>query len=128
VIGGCCHVILLANQRWSPRSPILPTLSENMGSTPIFAGVSVVVHPIFWGFFCRSLFIFLFFFPFHHCVGCPSIYHFFIPLWYLQTFFPMYFSINEWEFSSILNKIGMKSSWNNVSVKVWCASMKVWYF
>ena len=35
--------------------------------------------------FCRPLFVFLLLCSFRHCVVCPSVYVFWLPLWCLQT-------------------------------------------
>ena len=87
MIGGCGHLIILANQRWSPWNPLLLTLSENMGSSPVFTGVSVVVLSIFWGF-CRSLFIFMGFF-FHFTIVLYVLR--FITSLYLYGIFKLFF-------------------------------------
>ena len=64
--------------------PELPTLSEHLGSPPVFDPCYSIFS--FICMFCRSLFILLYFFSFGHCVVCSaSIYAFWLPLWYLQT-------------------------------------------
>ena len=58
--------------RWVPLvEQELPTLTEHLS--------------YFFLLFCRSLFV-LCTFSFGHCVVCPLIYGFWLPLWYLQTF------------------------------------------
>ena len=57
-----------------------------MSSPPIVVGVHVAWSLSFYVVFCRSLFVVLSLFSFGHCVVCPSIYSFWLPLWYLQTF------------------------------------------
>ena len=55
--------------------------------TPVFSGVRVVQSLVFCEMLCRSLLSFCYF-SFSHCIVCPSsIYSFWLPLWYLQTFF-----------------------------------------
>jgi hypothetical protein len=71
-------------QRVSQVEQELLTLSKNMSSPPVHSGVRVT----------RSLILFLCLvdrclsfcpFSFGHCVVCPSIYGFWLHLWYLQT-------------------------------------------
>jgi hypothetical protein len=48
--------------------------------------ISFQVSLVFYVMFCRSLFV-LSYFSFGHCIVFPSsIYGFWLPLWYLQTF------------------------------------------
>ena len=51
--------------------------------TPVYYGVHVDQSLAFSVVFCRFLFIFS---PFGHYIVSPSIYGFYLPLWYLQTF------------------------------------------
>jgi len=54
--------------------------------TPVFSGVRVARSLVLWVMFCKSLFI-LCSFSFGHYSLCPSsIYGFWLPFWYLQTF------------------------------------------
>jgi hypothetical protein len=61
----------------------LPTLPEHLSSSTVFSGVrvtrSLVLCVCFVG---RCLFFCTFYFG--HCVICPSIYGFWLPLWWLQ--------------------------------------------
>jgi len=51
-----------------------------------FSGIRVALSLVFYVVFCRSLFVFCRF-SFGHCIACPSsIYAFWLPLCYLQTF------------------------------------------
>jgi hypothetical protein len=54
--------------------------------TPVFSGVRVARSLVFCVMFYRSLFAPFCAFSFGHCVVCPSIYDFWLPIWYLQTF------------------------------------------
>ena len=55
-----------------------------MNSPLVFSGVCVAQSLVFCVMFCRSLFVL---FSFGKCNVCPSsIYSFWLPLWYLQTF------------------------------------------
>ena len=47
-----------------------------------FTGVRVAEPLLFCVMFCTSLFVL---FLFGHCIVCPSIYGFWLPIWYLQT-------------------------------------------
>jgi len=77
---------------------------------PVFSGVHVAKPFVFCVAICISLFIFLslFFWPlycmvydlhllitplvsFDHCIVWPTIYSFWLPLWYLQTFLNIHF-------------------------------------
>jgi hypothetical protein len=65
----------------------LVTLPEHLSSPPVFRGVVVVLSNHYcsmWCFVdhCLSLCTF----SFGHCTVCPSIYGFWLPLWYLQIF------------------------------------------
>ena len=51
--------------------------------TPGFSGVRVTRSLVLCVMFCRSLFVLSF--SFCHCAVCPSIYGFWLRLWYLQT-------------------------------------------
>jgi hypothetical protein len=55
-----------------------------MAFIPVFSYVRVAKPLVFCVMFCRSLFVLLSFFC--HCVVCPSIYGFWLPLWCLHTF------------------------------------------
>jgi hypothetical protein len=62
----------------------LVTLPEHMSSPPVFRGVGVVLSNHYcsmWCFvdYCLSLCTF----SFGRCMVCPSIYGFWLPLWYL---------------------------------------------
>ena len=50
----------------------------------VTGGVRVALSLVFCVVFCRSLFV-LFRLAIHDCVVCPSIYGFWLPIWYLQT-------------------------------------------
>jgi hypothetical protein len=55
--------------------------------TSSFSGVSATQSLVSCVVFCRSLLVLLSFF-FDHCIVCPSLIGgFWLPLWYLQTFF-----------------------------------------
>ena len=57
---------------------------------PVFSGVRVTRSFVFNVVFCRYLFT-ISPFSFAHCIDCPSIYGFWLPLWYLQTFLAILF-------------------------------------
>ena len=70
--------------RWVPLvEQELLTLIEHLSSLPDFTGVSVALSLGFCLVLCRLVLVF---FVFIFCVVCPSIYGFWLPLWYLQTF------------------------------------------
>ena len=52
--------------------------------TPVFSGVLVTRSLVFYVLFLRLFFV-LFVLFLSHCIVCPSIYGFWLPLWYLQT-------------------------------------------
>ena len=59
----------------------LPTLPEHLNSPPVYIGVRVTCSLALCVCFvdrCLSFF-------FGHCVVCPFIYGFWLPLWYLQA-------------------------------------------
>jgi hypothetical protein len=62
----------------------LLNLPEHLSSPTVFSEVRVAQSLVFCVVLCRS---FLSFCPlsFCYCVFCPSIYRFWLPLWYLQT-------------------------------------------
>ena len=64
----------------------LPTLPEHLTSPPMFSGVCDTQSLVFCVMFCRLLFVLLPFFFWPLCCLCPSIYGFWLPLWYLTTF------------------------------------------
>ena len=72
-----------ATFHWYVEQELL-TLPEHLSSPPVFSGVSVT-----WSLGLYVCFVdrCLSFCPFSfgHCVVCPSIYGFWLPLWYLQT-------------------------------------------
>ena len=51
----------------------------------LLSGVRVGQSLVISVMFCTLLFVLLYFFSFSHCVVCPSINGFWLPLWYLQT-------------------------------------------
>ena len=62
----------------------LLTLSDHLRSPPVLSGVRVIRSLVLFVCFvdrCLSFFTF----AFGHCVVCPSIYGFCLPLWYFQT-------------------------------------------
>ena len=93
-----------------------PTLPEHPSSSPVFSGVRVArsfvfclmfgrwsfvpLSFVFWPLWCLllhftasdcpfgifRLFLCLCSFSFGHCIVCPSLYGFRLPLWYLQAF------------------------------------------
>ena len=63
----------------------LLTLPEHMGSLLVFSGVRVTRSLDLCVMFCRSLFVLFLLFSFGHCAVCPSIYGFWLSLWYPQT-------------------------------------------
>jgi hypothetical protein len=80
-----CHSFVT---RLTWRVPLLEQelliLPEYLSSPPIFSGVRVSRSLVLCVCFvdrCLSFCPFLF----GHCVVCPSIYGFWLPLWYLQT-------------------------------------------
>ena len=63
------------------------TLHGKLSSPTVSCGVLVAQSLVFGVVFCRSLFVFLFFFSFSHCIVCSSlIINFRLLLWYIQTF------------------------------------------
>ena len=58
---------------------------EHLSSSPVFSGVHVTRSLLLCEMFCCSLLSFCPNFSFGHCVVCPSIYRFWLTLWYLQT-------------------------------------------
>ena len=52
----------------------------------VFRGVRVGQSLVFYVVFCKSLFAIFFFYSFGHCIVCPSIYSFWLPIWHIQTF------------------------------------------
>jgi hypothetical protein len=81
-------------QTWTTRRvPLveqeLPTRPGHLSSQPDFNGVRVARSLVLCVELCRSLFVLLSFF-FCHCVVCPSIYEFWLPVWCLQTL------LSEW--------------------------------
>ena len=65
---------------WSRKSSGAPEF------TPSFCGVRFAQSLVFCVVFCRSLFVVVIF---YHCIACPSIYGFWLPLWYLKTCFTL---------------------------------------
>jgi hypothetical protein len=68
----------------------LPTIPEHLSSPPGFSGVRVT----------RSLVLYVCFvdhcpLSVDHCIICPTIYGFWLPLWYRQTFLVIKHSVNE---------------------------------
>ena len=78
-----------------------------MSSLPVFSGVRVTRSLALWVCFvdrCLSFYTF----SFGHCVVCPSIYRFWLPLWYLQTLLiTSYFS----QHSVLLAKMHILKIW-----------------
>jgi hypothetical protein len=67
----------------------LPTLPEHMSSSPVLSGVRVTRSLILCVYFVDRCLSFCTL-SFGHCVDCSSsIYGFWLPLWYLQTLFPI---------------------------------------
>ena len=68
----------------SPEEKELLTLPEHRSSSPVFSGVRVTRS---WVLYVCLVDRFLPFCPFSfgHCAVCPSIYGFWLPLWYLKT-------------------------------------------
>ena len=62
----------------------LPTLPKSRSSPSVFSGVRVTRSLVLCLCFVERCFSFCLF-SFGHCVVCPSIYGFWLPLWYLQT-------------------------------------------
>ena len=63
---------------------LLLTLPEHLSLPPDFSGVRVTRSLLLCVCFVDRYLSFLYFF-FDHCVVCPSIYEFWLSLWYLQT-------------------------------------------
>jgi hypothetical protein len=70
----------------------LSTLLEHLSSPPVFSGVRVTQSLDLCVCFVDHCLSFCNF-SFGHCVVCPSIYGFWLPLWYLQTLFNL-----NWKF------------------------------
>jgi hypothetical protein len=74
--------------RLTRRLPLMKqqlfTLPEHMCSPPVFSGVRVTRSLVFYVCFVDRCLSFCTF-SFGHCDVCPSIYGFWLPLWYLQT-------------------------------------------
>ena len=62
----------------------LLSLPEDMSSLPVVSGVRVAESLVLFVVLCRSLFCLYFYVG--YCIVCQSIYGFWLPLWYLQTF------------------------------------------
>ena len=62
----------------------LLTLPEHLSSSSVFSGVCVTRSLVLCVYFVDRCLSFCHF-SFGHCVICPSIYGFWLPLWYLQT-------------------------------------------
>jgi hypothetical protein len=62
----------------------LLTLLEHLSLPPVFSGVCVIRSLVLCVCFVDRCLSFCPF-SFDHCVVCPSIYGFWLPLWYLQT-------------------------------------------
>jgi hypothetical protein len=77
----------------------LLTLPEYLGSFPVCSRACFALSWVFCVVYCRSLLgLFIFFFYFDHCVvRSSSIYGFWLPLWYLQTYYYFIFFISEVE-------------------------------
>jgi hypothetical protein len=121
-----CHELLLKQTsertftfwdfRWPPYSYISSSKTIYMYLFIRFPPIKfdVVVwktYAVLLGFFCRSLFIFLPFFSFRHCIVCPSIYHLFKYLFGTFKHFSYVIlpEINRYDkFSRIFNKIGIR--------------------
>ena len=64
----------------------LPTLPENLTSSPVFNGLRVVRSLVFCVVFCRTLFAHLIILLFDHCfVHSSSFFGFWLSFWYLET-------------------------------------------
>ena len=71
--------------RWVPLvEQKLSTLPEHLSSPLVFSGVHVTQSLVLCVCFVDHCLSFCNF-SFGHCVVCPSIYGFWLPLWYLQT-------------------------------------------
>jgi hypothetical protein len=69
-------------------------LLEHMRSPPVFSGVRVTRSLVLCVWFvdrCLSLCPL----SFGHCVVCPSIYRFWLPIWYIQTLHNLMFTSYE---------------------------------
>ena len=81
------HILVLSHSWWVPlMEQELPTLPEHLNSLRVFSGVCVTQSLVLCVMFCRLLFVlFLLAIVLTPC----SIYRFWLPLWYLQTLFPI---------------------------------------
>jgi hypothetical protein len=78
---------------WISYLPILSVSHELCIMRIKLDEVRVTLSFVLYVVFCRSLFVLLSFFYFVNCVVFSSpIYGFWLPLWYLQTFFFFYIS------------------------------------
>jgi hypothetical protein len=68
----------------------LLTVLEQLGLPPIFRGVRIVLSLLFCVVFCRSYCLSFCPFWFGHCIVCPSIYDFWLPIRYDQTFLTLW--------------------------------------
>jgi hypothetical protein len=83
LITGC---VTRLTRRVSLVEQELPTLPEHLSSPPVFSGVRVTRSLVLYVCFVDRCLSFCTF-SFGHCVVCSSsIYEFWLPLWYLQTF------------------------------------------
>jgi hypothetical protein len=62
----------------------LLTLPEHLSSPSCFNRFRVAWSLVLWVVVCTLLFVNLFIFLFGHCIVCPLIYGFLLPLWYLR--------------------------------------------
>jgi hypothetical protein len=76
---------LTVTRRVSLMEQELLILLEHICSPPVFSGVRVNRSLVLYVMFCRSLLVILSF-SFGHCIVCPSIDGFGLPLLYLQSF------------------------------------------
>ena len=91
----------------------LPTLPEHMNSSPFL--VKFVLIDL--QFYCRSLFVLLYFFG--HCVVCPSsIYRFRLPFMYLQTHLDISFPFIFLHNSLKKNKINGIQIWCKIAISI----------
>ena len=74
-----CHHSRLITGCVTRTTRRMPLVAQELLTFPEHPSSSLVFCEVF----CRSLFVLLYLF-FVHCVVCPSIYGFWLPLWYYQ--------------------------------------------
>ena len=96
------------------------TLPAHLSSHPVYSGVCIAKYLVFCVVFCGSLLFRLF--SFGHVIVCPSsIYGFWLPLWYLQTFLNCHIAlINMWLPKSPLyfSSIFLHSVWTLIASRI----------